>query len=344
MENHISVLDSKASMPFRCCFFFAIAWSTALAADVKTPCLDFNIARGEGDAKSHEHHCRNLTSDIVAGALEGPGVGTKKGFFANLRQGASTSLTGEALDVSGTRVDPNGAKVIFIGDSIVRELAQRYAFMILGDNGLSAFDELHIYSAFHIFWEEAGSGEEARKVEEFIKAKGADVVFVNGLGVHFLHRHVNSATGGVGPGPMNMVASEDPMALHRVLIRSHLAWYKELSARLGVRIVFVGTPPLDETTFTLAPPKLLWTDFYDFSLARLWDLVENEVWSSGDFGPLVSYFRTSQLTAPCPGIRCDGMHFGSDYIDFGCRSSIALWDGILASFLSARLTGCVLAP
>ena len=76
------------------------------------------------------------------------------------------------------------------------------------------------------------------------------------------------------------------------------------------------------------------------SLAILWDGVEKEEfekqrpkWQDPAAQEVLFHFRPSSLTRKCPGVRCDGMHFSSDYREYGCRGSSALWDAELARFL-----------
>jgi len=82
-------------------------------------------------------------------------------------------------------------------------------------------------------------------------------------------------------------------------------------------------------------------EFYDFSLSSVWDSVETEVFSrlknESLLGPLLHHLRPAELAFECPGVRCDGMHYGSDFAEYGCRSSSALWDGFLADFLIRTL-------
>ena len=49
--------------------------------------------------------------------------------------------------------------------------------------------------------------------------------------------------------------------------------------------------------------------------------------------PDVPFIRPGDLGRLCPGIRCDGIHFTSDFPEFGCRGSPALLDDFFARFL-----------
>ena len=54
--------------------------------------------------------------------------------------------------------------------------------------------------------------------------------------------------------------------------------------------------------------------------------------------PGVFHFRPSVLANHCPGVRCDGLHFGSDFEGWVCARSHALWDHYLAHFLVRAAT------
>ena len=77
--------------------------------------------------------------------------------------------------------------------------------------------------------------------------------------------------------------------------------------------------------------------YFDLSLTRVWDAVEAEEFSqlraNGLIGSHVHHLRLVDLVNACPGIRCDGIHFGSSSPELGCYSSTALIDGFLAGEL-----------
>ena len=39
----------------------------------------------------------------------------------------------------------------------------------------------------------------------------------------------------------------------------------------------------------------------------------------------LSFLHPSELTHACPGVRCDGMHYGSHFPQYGCHNSLSLW-------------------
>jgi hypothetical protein len=151
-----------------------------------------------------------------------------------------------------------------------------------------------------------------------------DLVFIGGIGLHYLLRK----------GPMEIGARDDPIQLHRSLVRAFLNQLYSVATFVRIPIVFLGTIPIDAEVIHLQPAKRDWGNFFDFSLASIWDSIEaTEFRKNIVKSPWLFHLRLSSLTRVCPGIRCDGMHFGSDYQDFGCRTSEALLDGALARFL-----------
>ena len=104
---------------------------------------------------------------------------------------------------------------------------------------------------------------------------------------------------------------------------------------VGEQPVFVGMQTVDSEVLLLDPPKKGWDDFYDLGIARLWapglSLSERELESERAWS--LDFVRPSELAEACPGVRCDGIHFGSDYSSYGCHESAALWNGALAAQL-----------
>ena len=123
------------------------------------------------------------------------------------------------------------------------------------------------------------------------------------------------------------------------MMEHHLAQLWNLTQELNLTMVFVGSVPLDALTIQMHPAKHDWGSFNDFSLPVIWDGVEAELFQrlprTYSHGPQASllHFRPTTLALECPGVRCDGMHFGSGFSEFGCSSSVGLWQAPLASFL-----------
>jgi hypothetical protein len=129
---------------------------------------------------------------------------------------------------------------------------------------------------------------------------------------------------------------EDPITRHEALIRSYLHMLQDLAEHLGAPIIFVGATPIDGHTVLMRSPKDDWADFGQFELAAIWDSVETAIFREGNYAPGVRHFRPSTLTDLCPGIRCDGLHYVSDFKENGCASTGGVSFPILARFLTSE--------
>ena len=280
---------------------------------------------------SNRELCRGLTMEAVSRAALGSN-GEKKRYFEVLRNTTGTKLTIKPLVEGGTRLsyNSNAGRILFIGDSITRELFE--AFHILTGAPKNAVEYIQIMGSFpggmkgslsayrKIISESTGLGSTASK------SAPVSAVFVGGLGLWHLYRDV--------PCTQNNTISG-----HRELIEAHLAQLHIFSIQLGIPFVFIGTMPLDILTMSMSPKHKKINDFIDLGHTWLWDSVETSSFQSGNFGPGVLHFRPYWVAQHCPGVRCDGMHFGSDYASYNCHHSQALWDRPLTQFLMNKLSG-----
>jgi hypothetical protein len=105
-------------------------------------------------------------------------------------------------------------------------------------------------------------------------------------------------------------------------------------------IILVGSGELDALTLLARPSKRDWRDFHQFALLSLWRQQERQIFSRGrssfDGGSSprtgaghndsigvpswaargITYFDTQEVYARYPGVRCDGIHFASDFATF----------------------------
>jgi hypothetical protein len=249
--------------------------------------------------------CANVTAVAVAGAV-GAAAGKKAAYFAALRRATGTRLTGlkaPASKVALTHAHAKGARagqVLFVGDSIVRELAESFG-RLTRKQALARGSLLHrAYDANDLprgHWEGAGDQQMASLRRHF--ATGMfDLAVVGGFGLHYLlrvHRlrpsGVVETTSGANPAlPALAAYGQEPTEVHRLNLRSRLATLAALGKEFGVAVAIVGTPLVDAATLHLAPAKQDWNDFFDLSLAAVWDGVEaDELRHSKKVNP--SYFQ-----------------------------------------------------
>ena len=133
----------------------------------------------------------------------------------------------------------------------------------------------------------------------------------------------------------------DAYASHRTRIAPELARMQCLASNTHIPIVFLGGVPLDERTMMLTAKDGYWGRFKQYELAHVWTRVEQAFERTEEYAsPSLHFLHTSSLAHECPGIRCDGVHFGSSFQKmFGCASTFAVWYPLVADFLiKLRLT------
>ena len=188
-----------------------------------------------------------------------------------------------------------------------------------------------------------------------------------GLSLHRLVRSVPSTAKKSGDRPMTLT---DPVADHAAFFDAllrNLSALSNSSASARRPVILVGSGEIDALTLLSRPAKHDWQDFHQFGLLGLWHGAEREVLrqarQGGWLAPHITYLDTHELYARYPGVRCDGMHFMSDFASFSeprlnvgrdeqgvrekgppsheprtqhdCYSSAAVWDWYLLRALQA---------
>ena len=315
LAAHVGSSSAPASQGLRAANFTATSGRELLAAaTIRFPRL--NIVPG---SYTEEWRCENLTLVAVQRAAS-KSLGRKELYFSQLRTSLRTSLTRKPSTGPLVQLESNASNIPFLGDSIVREIYQRTTIMLLRGKAQATWSPYP-----HAEPGEAGLEKTRQAILKQFKARPFDLAVVGGLGVHHLFRNAPCMQG------------EDPLTLHEELIRSYLVMFHQLAIYLRRPFVYVGTMSVDGMTVLMRPPKEDWADFADFSLPVLWDSTETQIFDGGAFGPALSHLRPSALAARCPGIRCDGLHFGSDFKEFNCHSTVNLWDRFLAEFYSKNI-------
>jgi hypothetical protein len=116
----------------------------------------------------------------------------------------------------------------------------------------------------------------------------------------------------------------------------------ELANKYSKPCVTIGTLTVDVAVILLTPMKHDWDAFYDMGIADLFVAAERRVQReheakhprlrvSSEPGSRsgLTFFHPSDRAASCPGMRCDGIHFASDFAEYECRTSVAIWDSPL---------------
>jgi len=284
--------------------------------------------------------CAQITPNVIEAAIASSN-GSKANYFRYLQKFTPLSRGGSTLSMNKMRSNyarhihsmrGYNSGILFIGDSIVREISESFARISPGSP--YRYEEVNKWKWAPGFNIQAGLEAHIRDTRHGGPFK---TVFVGGLGLHFLYRNGNELI--VDP-------KSSPVELHRFLVRTYLAAWAELSSKLSTQLIFVGTIPLEDALLHLHPPKGDWAAFYHFSLAKIWAGIDGveylrlvDSWSSDmKLNPPLHFFDPARLAQRCGAIRCDGMHFSSHFPkEFGCYSSAFLWDAEIADFLVRRL-------
>lgn len=199
---------------------------------------------------------------------------------------------------------------VFIGDSITHEISLRY-------RAVGHADVVHHNNPIP-------STSSVR--EQIIRSLPRKLVFVGGTALHHLtHKH---HTHGV-----NIDSVNDVIAMQRERVAAVLKTLVSLQNELNITAVYVNAPVIDEPILFLDPPKGDWDDFYDFSLLKLFGYSDANLCKEHGIPLLDALF----VTLNCAGIRCDGMHYGSDFKEWNCSSSISVWDNVIMKVMNEVL-------
>ena len=197
-----------------------------------------------------------------------------------------------------------------------------------------------------------------------------DAVFVGGMGLHELYhssdsfsRHWGTRAGLLDKHPLHGDVYSAYKS-RRDLVRRRARQLACLSRQLATPFVFIGIAPVDGPVVLLDPPKPDWNQFLDFGLADVVARVEKAVEaahcaattaaaggldddlvptgpgrprSRGHSSDALLFFHLSDLVRACPGVRCDGIHFVSEFPGYNCFGSLYLLAHFLADFLQRHL-------
>jgi len=272
------------------------------------------------------------------------------------------NITGVASTTCEKETLQYAKRVALIGDSIVGELqsvlanllGQNLSFTLYSIGNLAGTRYNHDMSLSQIYGNTSfltahhlvsnASGIPTVQLWPSLFAETWDAVFVGGMGLHTLFRPVtwNRTEDRLSsPDGANRTLFS-PYLHHLHIAREWSARFVCLSRALRTPFVFVGSMPVDIDVILLDPPKFDWDSFHEFALADLMVRAEKQVEQelrqhlSRSFAN-VSFFHPSKLAHECPGVRCDGMHYGSQNANYNCHSSLSLWCPLVSFFVRCNL-------
>ena len=316
--------------------------------------------------------CANLSHDRVK-AWAAKSHGLKRAFFQRLQnatapyrlsgvpdRGNHNPVLDRMHDEASHRID-TAAHIALIGYSIENSLAyllRRIApnarisvFYGGGEFWLANAPELLAHDRFGAS-SAANPKQEEVSMRQFLgnltAGPGFDAVFVGGFGVHRLVRYEYMTSDGWLSPDANVTFNGRPTFSPYL---KHLHFVRRLSERLlclseafSIPFVLVGTLPVDSEVMLLDPPKDDWRNFVNVQLADVMYAAEKDVEAElvaadrcNPPGASLSFFHHAELARACPGVRCDGIHFTSQYSAWSCLHSLGLVAPFLADFFAQKL-------
>ena len=270
--------------------------------------------------------------------------GTKAAFFAALQQHAS-NLTGIA---NNNLVPPNEyvppalqiatppLRWLVIGDSIAREAAFSLQALVPSANVTYVAIALptNLMSNGTRSWQAAVVGflQKANSLDALMHC-GYDALFLGGYGPWALRRMERH---GLDPS-----MEKSPLIYHENRMVMELEIMRCIAKRIHMPLVFIGNIPIDHATILLHPPKADWYKFYEMELGAQLAHSEGRAYDrvvpAHERSKRIAVHRMvlTDLVDTCPHVRCDGMHYASDYTSFNCHGSMAVWHQFLRGFLTS---------
>ena len=317
-------------------------------------------------------YCEKLTPENVSSWVR-QARGEKRRYFELVRAGtAPYNLTGK-LNMRQTICQKYAVakaappRIMFMGDSIVEELLWAYKWLV--PDAVAHFYHVNALSSFEAAMNKnTADGTEAEHPWHVL-ASGRWDALVFGMGQMWRLLRTTPTTNRTGRGvdwrvdeallPYRDAGNRklySPYVFHQRAFRHWISQLACLARRLGLPIVMVGSMPVDEQIVLLHPPKNDWDDFHELGLLEVMAHVEHEEErahcaenaAEGRTSGLL-FFHPSELAHQCPGSRCDGMHFSSNFPHWDmdspnkdmrgwrCSSTAALYCPFVEDFLKRYL-------
>jgi hypothetical protein len=235
-------------------------------------------------------------------------AGSDFSFYHGHKQAGALSDTSQfsKLDNSTFKRDLPGA--IFFGDSITRELAIRYRAI------MSNHDKLHP-------WELAWSPEPDLSVrngdvQKVLQCK-YPMFFVGGNSIWAFDK---------------LIRNNDYKHWDKTMRENHhikkvsavIRQMKCLTSATAARGVYISTEPIEQGNY-----RDPWHKQPAYQELWNWAVLEESMCKK----EAVPVLSPHIVAKHCPGVRCDGVHFGSAFADKGCTRSAFLFDRVVASFM-----------
>jgi len=253
--------------------------------------------------------CDALTREVVDKALALSEMRDKSQYFLSLHESlGSHSFIQSRILTLGYR-SPLKLKAVTFGDSIVREITQSLGTCMPDSN-----------VQYMMKPGELKPNNIMSRVNEVVPETDASLVVVGGMGIHLLLRSVE----------YSHIYHE-----HFHQVSAFLKEAIDVARRYSKTLIFVASMPMDSTVIHLQPEKSDWAAFYDTGVIKEWAPQEARIFhhmvdSERDCAFLV---EPKTLVDRCPGVRCDGMHFGSEFKQYPCYNNFGLYELILSDIL-----------
>jgi len=273
---------------------------------------------------------------VLEKALEEGAVAAsmKATYFDHVGNGTSAHWTRHRFVDAGIRLRPIVPRIRLCacGDSVTREVYERFRdgfFNTQLSMGYSTFSGVCKTDFTHILsdpqnWE------------------GCSLIVLGVPGLHTILRE-----NGLQP-EFNFTAHQGeylfgPEHAHLATFRKLVRMASEVAQRLDTQAFLVGTPRVDGEVVISGPAKKDWVNFLPFDIANLFSLGERSTFASmrNSERARVHYLDLGAVTRRFPGIRCDGIHYGSQYKYaypaqqrvVVCESSKAVYDPLILAAL-----------
>jgi hypothetical protein len=231
--------------------------------------------------------------------------GSDFGYYHGHGQSAF-SLNFSALDSSSfTRSLP---PAIFIGDSITREIALRYRAI------MPTRDQLQSQS-LQLDWSPRPDLDPGGPAVEAVLRCKFPIFFVGGNGLWAMDYRV--------PAP-----TSKQLKVHMAVVEQMVERMKCLESATNSRGAYITSMPVDMGKFRDTRRTSA-----DYRELKAWAASEEKLLSRES----VAVLRSHILAQQCPGVRCDGIHFGSAFRRNNCSRSAQLWDRLLVDLMDNRL-------